>query len=495
MSALTMTITTAGRAALVNRAAGGTTAVVIAQAGVTASVVTVAPTLTALPGEIKRISSIAGQSIDATTVHLVARDDSTDAYTVRAIALYLADGTLFAVYGQADPIFQKADVSTFYLAADFTFPAADAALIQFGNTNFLNPPSSETVQGVSYLATVAEALAGAVANKTITPATMASVLANYVRTAQLAVANGVATLGSDGKLLLAQRPPIDLIDVWPAANQAAMLALTATVGDFAVRTDNGLVYVLQSTPATTLANWLVLSTPAPVSSVNTKVGTVVLVPADIGAVPTGRLVSTNGLATGGGSLAADRTISVPIASQAQASAGTDNTLALTPLSIAPLIAQVGGGVPAGRTIGGTGLATGGGSLAANRTLDVAIASVAEIVAGLENGKAITPLGLAGLPQSLTPNGYYMWPGGWMMQWVQYRGVVTTEMAIYVSFPIAFTTIALPQAATAFISAASNFRDMWVQVAPPGLSGANVQLQSATSDNRRVDGFDLIIFGK
>jgi hypothetical protein len=50
----------------------------------------------------------------------------------------------------------------------------------------------------------------------------------------------VATLGEDGKLALAQRPPIDLIDVWPVASEAQMLALAdATAGDFAVRSDNG----------------------------------------------------------------------------------------------------------------------------------------------------------------------------------------------------------------------------------------------------------------
>lgn len=50
-------------------------------------------------------------------------------------------------------------------------------------------------------------------------------------------------------------------------------------------------------------------------------------------VPTTRAVNTSGLATGGGALSADRTINVPIASQAQATGGTDNATAMTPLRV------------------------------------------------------------------------------------------------------------------------------------------------------------------
>lgn len=46
-----------------------------------------------------------------------------------------------------------------------------------------------------------------------------------------------------------------------------------------------------------------------------------------------RSVSASGLATGGGVLNADRTIAVPIASQAQAEAGSDNATAMTPLRV------------------------------------------------------------------------------------------------------------------------------------------------------------------
>lgn len=51
-----------------------------------------------------------------------------------------------------------------------------------------------------------------------------------------------------------------------------------------------------------------------------------------------RGISTSGLAIGGGDLSADRTISVPGATQAQAEAGTDNSTAMTPLRVAQAIA-------------------------------------------------------------------------------------------------------------------------------------------------------------
>jgi hypothetical protein len=415
---------------------------------------------------------------------------------VRSVALYLNDGTLFAIYSQPNPICDKVDVSTFFMAADLTFAASDVTAITFGNTNFLNPPATTATQGVAYLATIAEALLGAVTDKIITPAAMSAVLANYVAASQLGIANGVATLGADGKLLISQRPPIDLIDVWPVANQAAMLALSsATVGDFAVRADNGLVYVLQSLPASTLGNWLQISTPSPVSSVNGKTGTVVLVPADIGGVPTSRTVTGGGLVTGGGDLSANRVLTVAIASAAEALAGTDNTKAVTPAALASILALIAASTPANRTIATTGLLSGGGDLSANRTLNVGIASSSDIATGSRNDVAITPAGLAGLPKSLTPNGYFMWPGGFMVQWVQYRGVLTTETTVNVSFPIAFTSVVLPQSATAYLSAPSSFRDLWCQVMDPSLGGATIQLQSATSNDKRCDGFDLIVFGK
>lgn len=59
-------------------------------------------------------------------------------------------------------------------------------------------------------------------------------------------------------------------------------------------------------------------------------------------------INTGGLATGGGTLAADRTITVTAATQVQAEAGTDTTTAMTPLRTAQAIAALApSGMPGG----------------------------------------------------------------------------------------------------------------------------------------------------
>lgn len=495
MSALGLIVTDVGRAALIDAANGATLAVRITEVGVTATDFVLAPTLTTLPGELKRLDAVAGVAIDATTIHLTIRDDSADVYNLRGLGIYLDDGTLFAVCNPEVTIIGKAEVSSLQLAADIRLIAGDAGLITFGDANFINPPASETVKGVAYLATLAEALAGAVADKTMTPATLAAVLASYVKGTQLAQPNGVATLGADGKLAAAQRPSVDIVDVFPAASQAAMLALPATVGDFAVRSDNARVYILQATPATTLANWLEVNTPSPVQSVNGKVGAVVLAPADIGAVPPTRQITGLGLASGGGALDADRAITVSPASQAETDAGQIANKAVTPAALAGILQRLGASVPGGRRIDGAGLVTGGGDLLANRELRVDAATVAQIVAGIAANVAITPQALANLPQSLTPNGYFTLPGGLIVQWVQYRAAFTSEVAVPIAYPTAFTQAVFYAGVTGYLSVASRFRDLFPQIVEPGLASCFVQLQADDSTDMRLDGFNVLLIGK
>lgn len=121
-----------------------------------------------------------------------------------------------------------------------------------------------------------------------------------------------------------------------------------------------------------------------------------------GKVPSTRTISASGLATGGGNLSSDRTISVPAASQAEAEAGTDNSKAMTPLRVAQAVAAfVPDGVPPVRQIQASGLATGGGDLSADRTIDVPAASQAEAEGGGDNAKVMTPLRTA---QAITAQG-------------------------------------------------------------------------------------------
>jgi hypothetical protein len=173
-----LTVTNAGRAALVNAENTGTDPVTITECGVSATAVVPSVTDTALPGEIKRIATLSGDVVADDTIHMVVRDESADAFTLRSLAFYLADGTLFALYGQAGAILEKTAQSNMLLAVDVKFGDIDAALLTFGDANFLNPPATETVQGVAELATQAESDAGTDDVRIVTPKKMkTSVLA------------------------------------------------------------------------------------------------------------------------------------------------------------------------------------------------------------------------------------------------------------------------------------------------------------------------------
>lgn len=76
------------------------------------------------------------------------------------------------------------------------------------------------------------------------------------------VANGIATLGADGKLLSTQIPSIAVSDFLGEVNsEAALLALTGQRGDWAIRTDDKTSYMLIGEDATQAASWKAIVTP------------------------------------------------------------------------------------------------------------------------------------------------------------------------------------------------------------------------------------------
>lgn len=94
-------------------------------------------------------------------------------------------------------------------------------------------------------------------------------------------ANGFASLDATGKLTASQIPDLALVNTSVVASQAAMLALTAQLGDVAIRTDTSSSYILAGTDPTVLANWVLLRFSNAVSSVAGRTGAVVLTAADI----------------------------------------------------------------------------------------------------------------------------------------------------------------------------------------------------------------------
>lgn len=175
-----ITITDAGRAALVNAEHTGTAPVTINQIGVTQTAVAPDPAATALAGELKRVATISGEVVAPDTIHVTMFDDGADAYSLRGFGVYLADGTLFALYGQADPIIVKTAASIASLAVDVQFVDVDAASVTFGDTTLSNPPATTERQGVVELATVAEAQAGIDALRALTPASARAAVLGWI---------------------------------------------------------------------------------------------------------------------------------------------------------------------------------------------------------------------------------------------------------------------------------------------------------------------------
>lgn len=260
---LTMIITNAGLDALVDAENGVTDPLVITEVGLSEQMVHAAPTLEALPGEFKRLSSVSGDSVAPNIIHLTAQDPDDDIYELRAIALYLDDGTLFAVYGQDDPIFTKVSIAAFLFALDLAFSGDIAGDITFGDASFLYPPATETVKGVAELATQPEVDAGEDAERIVVPKTLAGRLAPILQ----AIADEVAArIAGD-----------------TAESQAR------ADGDDALQ-----------------------------GAINALLG---------------RTITGNGLASGGGNLSANRVINVPAANGAEIAAGTETAKAVTPAAI------------------------------------------------------------------------------------------------------------------------------------------------------------------
>lgn len=286
--ALTLTMTNAGLARFTAAQLGNGADLRISAVGISDSAIVVAPTLTALPGEFRRIATISGAQVGDNIVHLIVRDDALLDYAFRAFCLYLSDGTLFAVYGQAGRIMQKAAAAANLFAIDIAFPAANVASISFGDTNFLNPPATTETKGVIEIATDEEVATGTDTSRAVTPKSLTKRITDWFAGRKITV-SGIATGG--GAL------SADVVIGVPSASAAEV--------------DAGAVATKAVTPSS-LANVL--------ASILAR-------------VPLTRRVDTSGLAIGGNALNTDITISVPIATAAQLLAGTASNVAATPAAL------------------------------------------------------------------------------------------------------------------------------------------------------------------
>lgn len=100
---------------------------------------------------------------------------------------------------------------------------------------------------------------------------------NYVPLTQKGTANGVATLDASAKVPSSQLPDISITNTFVVATEVEMLALNAQTGDIAVRTDVNKTFILKTSPASVVGNWVELPTPTNgVFSVDGKTGAVTL---------------------------------------------------------------------------------------------------------------------------------------------------------------------------------------------------------------------------
>ncbi|WP_316841113.1 hypothetical protein [Pedobacter gandavensis] len=121
------------------------------------------------------------------------------------------------------------------------------------------------------------------ANKPVSTLVKAE-LDKKINLTEKAANNGVATLDGTGKIPSNQIPAMSFSSVDVVDTQAKMLALTsAVVGSTVIRTDQSKSYVLRTTPASVLGNWVEILTPstAPVQSVNGQIGVVTLTKSDV----------------------------------------------------------------------------------------------------------------------------------------------------------------------------------------------------------------------
>lgn len=142
---------------------------------------------------------------------------------------------------QSDAAQTSADRAAADAAAQRAEDAAGSA--ETVNIRNLRVPTTETINAFPNAAGRANSLASfdASGQSTVTPLSK------------------IAVLDSGGKVPISNIPAAAITEVFPVSSQSQMLALTADPGDVAKRTDQGRSYILMSSPASTLANWVVIT--------------------------------------------------------------------------------------------------------------------------------------------------------------------------------------------------------------------------------------------
>lgn len=186
---MNMTFTNVGLDEVATLIAAGSS-VQITELAIGTSSWTADDTATALQAELKRLSITGDKTSDA-NVHLTAVDATTDEYTVFELGIYLSSGTLLAIFADGTAITGKASRTDAVYAIDLPLAELADATVVIGGTGFMLPQSTESVAGISKQATVEEAQAGTVDNKTVTPAGVKAAFDASTATTEEAIAGTI----------------------------------------------------------------------------------------------------------------------------------------------------------------------------------------------------------------------------------------------------------------------------------------------------------------
>ena len=341
---LNFIITDAGRAAIA-QVGGAIGPVTLTKIAIGSAGYTPLANRTALQTEIKRLDP-SGSSVPVPgTISLTAQDNSAESYSVKEIGLITNNNVLFAICAQSAVIMTKASGSTALFAMDFVMTNVPAGTVTVGNVGFTYSQATETAMGVLSIATTAEAQAGTINTKIITPLRLAEVTATETR-------KGVIALATSAE---AQALTLDATKALTVARLVDRTATTSRVG---------VVELADNTETQTGTSTTLAVTPAGLS---------------------------NRTAT------ESRAGIVQLASTAEASAGTVTTKAVTPAALKSSLAAYAG---SGHTHAASAIVSG---TIDNARLNQATSSVAGIVeladntetqTGTATDRAVTPAALA-----------------------------------------------------------------------------------------------------
>jgi hypothetical protein len=376
--ALQFIITDAGRAAIA-QVGGAIGPVTLTKIAIGSAGYTPTASRTSLQTEIKRFDP-SGSSVPVPgTIHMTAQDDSADSYSVKEIGLYTNNNVLFAICSQPGVILTKGSTASALFALDFVMTNVPAGTVVVGDAGFSYAQANETRLGVLAIATTAEAQAGTIDTKIITPLKLAQVTATESR-------RGVIALATTAEAQ-ALAP-----DATKALTVARLVDRTATTGRAGV--------------------------VALASNAETQTGT-----------DANKAVTPASLASRTATDA--RAGIVELATNAETQAGTITTLAVTPAGLASRIASTGqAGLVALATIDQTQTGTDTGravtpaGLASRTATDtragiVELATNVETQTGTDTARAVTPAGLASAaalfvpPGAVLPFAMNVVPSGWL----------------------------------------------------------------------------------